>query len=63
MGRMSAYTLVGLPFFVGLVVTVMNPSYMAPMYHTTTGHNLLIGGALMVAFGSLLLKKIVSFKG
>ncbi len=63
MGRMSAYTLVGLPFFVGLVVTVMNPAYMAPMYHSSTGHNLLIGGALMVAFGSLLLKKIVSFKG
>lgn len=63
MGRMSAYTLVGLPFFVGLVVTVMNPSYMSPMYHSSTGHNLLIGGALMVALGSALLKKIVSFKG
>jgi tight adherence protein B len=63
MGRMSAYTLVGLPFFVGLVVTVMNPSYMAPLYHSSTGHNLLIGGAMMIAVGSALLKKIVSFKG
>ena len=63
MGRMSAYTLVGLPFFVALVVTLMNPTYMSPLYHTGTGHMLLFGGMGMIAFGSAILKKIVSFKG
>ena len=36
MGRMSAYMLVGLPFFIAIAVTLMNPTYMAPLYHT--GH-------------------------
>jgi Flp pilus assembly protein TadB len=36
---------------------------MAPLYHSHTGHMLLIGMLVMMAFGSLILKKIVSFKG
>jgi Flp pilus assembly protein TadB len=36
---------------------------MAPIYTTSTGHMLLFIGALMMAFGSLILRKIVSFKG
>jgi tight adherence protein B len=63
MGRMSAYVLVGLPFFMAALVTLMNPSYMAPLYHTSIGH-ILIGVMLgMMALGSLMLKKIVSFRG
>jgi len=63
MGRASAYVLIGLPFFIALALTVMNPSYMAPLYNTSTGHALIIGGLVMMAFGSLILKKLVSFKG
>ena len=37
MGRMSAYVLIGLPFFIALAITVMNPDYMAPLYHTSAG--------------------------
>jgi tight adherence protein B len=63
MGRMSAYTLIGIPFFLAGVITLLNREYMAPLYHTSTGH-LLIGIMLvMMAFGSLILKKIVSFRG
>jgi tight adherence protein B len=63
MGRMSAYTLVGLPFFIAGALTLLNPSYMAPLYNTHTGHLLIVGGLTVMAFGSLILKKIVSFKG
>ena len=63
MGRMSAYVLVGLPFFIGLAVTAMNPSYMSPLYNTSTGHMLLIAGLAMMAVGSVILKKMVAFKG
>jgi tight adherence protein B len=62
-GRMSAYVLVGLPFFIALVVTMMNPSYMAPLYHTSSGHKLIATGIAMLIIGSLMLKKTVSFKG
>ena len=63
MGRASAYVLVGLPFFVGLAMTVLNPTYMQPLYHSSTGHTLIMIGLVMMAFGSLILKKLVSFRG
>jgi tight adherence protein B len=63
MGRAGAYTLVALPFFIALAITVINPTYMEPLYHSKTGHMLIYSGLAMMAFGSLILKKIVSFKG
>jgi tight adherence protein B len=63
MGRMSAYVLVGLPFFIALTVTLISPAYMAPLWHTTTGHDLIGLGVVMLTIGSGLLKKIVSFRG
>ncbi len=63
MGRASAYVLIGLPFFIALVITLLNPTYMDPLYHTSTGHMLIFMMLGMMAFGSLVLKKIVSFRG
>src|SRR5436305_10926323 len=63
MGRMSAYVLVALPFFVGAVVTMMNPTYMSPLYHTATGQKVLAAGLVMIVAGSAMLKKTISFKG
>jgi len=63
MGRMAAYVLVGLPFFIALAMTVLNRTYMDPLFNTHTGHMLIMAGLTMMAFGSLVLKKIVSFKG
>jgi tight adherence protein B len=63
MGRMSAYVLIGLPFFMAGMLTLMNPEYMAPLYGTPTGQKLIILGLVMMGFGTLILKKIVSFKG
>jgi len=36
---------------------------MDPLYHSHAGHMLVVLGLMMMAFGSLILKKIVSFKG
>lgn len=63
MGRASAYVLIALPFFIAFAITLLNPTYMAPLYDTSTGHMLIIVGLVMMAFGSLLLRKIVSFRG
>jgi tight adherence protein B len=63
MGRAGAYVLVALPFFIAAIITLINPTYMEPLYHTQTGHMLIYTGLGMMAFGSLVLKKIVSFKG
>jgi tight adherence protein B len=63
MGRMAAYTLIGLPFFIALAVTAINPTFMSPLYHTGTGHELITAGLVLMTIGSLMLKKIVSFRG
>ena len=63
MGRAGAYVLVALPFFIGAAITFINPTYMDPLYHSHVGHMLIYSGLAMMAFGSLILKKIVSFKG
>jgi tight adherence protein B len=63
MGRMSAYVLIGLPFFMVAAMSLLNSSYMAPLFHTSQGHMLIAIALVMMLFGSLILKKIVSFRG
>ncbi|MGZ4315513.1 MAG: type II secretion system F family protein [Gaiellaceae bacterium] len=63
MGRMSAYTLIGLPFFIALAISVLNPGYLHPLLYSSAGHMLLGLGAAMMVVGSGILQKIVSFKG
>jgi tight adherence protein B len=62
-GKMSAYVLLGLPFFIAAALTLVNPEYMNPLYTTSLGHILVAGGMTMMFIGSLVLRKIVSFRG
>jgi tight adherence protein B len=63
MGRMSAYVLVGLPFFIAFAISLLNRQYMEPLFHTSTGHKLILIGLFFMTIGSLMLRKIVSFRG
>jgi tight adherence protein B len=63
MGRMSAYVLAGIPFFLAGAIGFLNPGYIGPLFHTHTGHILVFLTLGMMAVGSAILKKIVSFKG
>ena len=63
MGRAGSYVLMGLPFVIAGAITAMNSDYMSPLYHSSAGHKLMALGFTMMAIGSLMLKKIVSFKG
>jgi tight adherence protein B len=63
MGRASAYVLVGLPFFVFFAISTIDRDYMDPLFDTSTGNKLIIATFVMMAIGSAILKKIVSFKG
>ncbi len=62
MGRASAYVLIGLPFFVALMLTLLNAEYMRPLWHSSMGHKLIIGMFVMIGIGSLILRKIVNFR-
>jgi tight adherence protein B len=62
LGRMSAIVLVGLPIGLGALMTLLSPSYMAPLYTKSSGQ-ILIGVCLTsMAIGGLFLKRIVSVR-
>jgi tight adherence protein B len=63
MGRASAYVLIALPIFLAMMLTAINHKYMAPLFFTSAGHMLMIVGGVSMVIGSLILRKIVSFKG
>ena len=53
-GRMSAYVLIAMPFLMGLAIFALNPSYMSILFTSSIGKVMVIG--------SMIIKKIVSFK-
>jgi tight adherence protein B len=61
-GRMSRWVLTGIPIFLIVVLTVLSPDYMRPMFTTTLGRVLLGISAVMITSGSLVIKRIVDIK-
>lgn len=61
-GKFSGYLLGGLPIILGAVVNVLNPKYMAVLWYTEQGHNLLITCAILLAIGAALMFKIAQIK-
>jgi len=60
--RMSAWILCGLPVFVALAVTIMNPDYMSVLWRDPRGHNLLFAAGFMQLMGMLIIQKILKIK-
>ncbi|HKG11989.1 MAG TPA: type II secretion system F family protein [Pyrinomonadaceae bacterium] len=60
--RMSAWILCGLPVFVAVVVSVMNPDYMSVLWRDPRGHNLLYAAGFMQLTGMLIIRKILKIK-
>jgi tight adherence protein B len=61
-GRMSAYVLIAMPFLMGLAIFALNPSYMSILFTTAIGKIMIVGSLIMMAIGSMIIRKIVSFK-
>lgn len=58
-GRMSAGILLGMPFVMAFLISIINPEYLTPLFHQKMGLILLgIGGVLMV-IGSLIIRKLI----
>jgi len=60
--RMSAWILCGLPLFVAIAVTVMNPDYMSVLWNDPRGHYLLFAAGGMQLLGMLVIQKILKIK-
>ena len=61
-GRLARWILSLLPAFLAVVLTLLNPSYMHPLFATTTGQVFLAIATVMVITGSLVIKRIVNIK-
>ena len=60
--RLSAWLLCGLPIFVALMVTVMNPEYMSVLWKDQRGHYLIAAALFLQITGMLIIRKILNIK-
>ena len=60
--RWSAWLLCGLPVFMAVYMTLMNPQYMEVMWRDPRGHNLLFIAAVMQILGMLMVQRIMRIK-
>ena len=59
MGAMSAYVLLAMPFGIGAILSLLNPSYMAPLLETSAGRSMLMAGLVMMVLGGAILRRLV----
>ena len=60
--RMSAWILCGLPIFVALAVTVLNPDYMSVLWRDPRGHYLIAAALGLQLTGMAVIRKILRIK-
>ena len=60
--RMSAWILCGLPIFIAVAVTYMNPEYMSVLWSDPRGHRLLFIAVILQITGMLVIRKILRIK-
>jgi tight adherence protein B len=61
-GRMSRWIVSALPVVLLGLITLINPSYVRPLYTTGLGQALLCVAVVLVVTGSLVIKRIVDIK-
>jgi tight adherence protein B len=61
-GRIARWVVSLLPVGLLVIISLLNPSYVAPLFNETFGRFLLGASAVMVVAGSLVIKRIVNIK-
>jgi len=60
--KASAAIIGALPFFVMLAVQVMTPDYLVPLFTEPGGQKALVGAALWMLLGMLVMRKMINFE-
>ncbi|MBW8892870.1 MAG: type II secretion system F family protein [Burkholderiales bacterium] len=58
----SAFIIGALPPGVVALISIIAPTYMAPMFSDSRGHLMLIGAAVWMTIGILVMRKMINFK-
>jgi tight adherence protein B len=61
-GRLTAGILIALPIFMMLILSVLNPKYVAVLFTDPSGPMVLVAAAVMQLVGSAILWKIIHFE-
>ncbi len=61
-GRMTGMILAVMPLGVGSLIAFLNPVYMAPLWNTSLGRTLAIGGFVLQLMGYLVIRRIVDVR-
>ncbi len=61
-GRLSAIILFLLPFLLAGILAIINPGYLSNLFKNTIGYVIVSGSLLLMLFGGLWLRKIVSIE-
>ena len=61
-GRLTGWILCLLPVLMFIALTIINPSYTAPLLNDPRGQHLLIAGGIFMLVGMLIIRKIVQIK-
>lgn len=61
-GRLSAWVISVLPFFVALIVHVINPAYFGQYLNDATFHKMILGGLFGIMLGAFTMFKMVNFR-
>jgi tight adherence protein B len=61
-GRMSAYILISLPFFLTAIISLIRPEFIAPLWTTTIGRVAVAIACLLMLAGSLWIRRIIRLK-
>lgn len=59
--RASAAIIGSLPFIVGLLLTLVSPDYMAPLFDEKLGQTLIVGGLVWMAVGIFVMHQMINF--
>jgi tight adherence protein B len=59
--KASAGIIGSLPFVVGILVSIVSPSYLAPLFFTDLGHIWLGVGVVMLAVGIFIMNRMIQF--
>jgi tight adherence protein B len=60
--KSSAAIIGSLPFFLVGIMSVMNPAYILPLFHTSSGNMMLVGSAVWMSLGLLVMRRMINFQ-
>jgi len=59
-GRMSATILIALPFGMAVLINLVSPGYIAPLFHHPMGWAMLAAGGVLLTIGILVIRSLIN---